>query len=112
MLHGRTDRAVEDQAMPLVVVGPSVILPDVVVVDRRAEEEFTHIVQGLRVSVGDTVVSPANGPLQIGDVQAIVMRIGQGRVLAVVRVVRVRTASVVGPGGNTGGHVLIDGYDE
>jgi hypothetical protein len=32
--------AVEDQPMPLIIVGPSIVLPDIEIIDRRAEEEF------------------------------------------------------------------------
>jgi hypothetical protein len=38
-LHRGTDRAVKDDSMPLVVVGPSVVLPDVEVVDRSDKKK-------------------------------------------------------------------------
>src|SRR5215813_3029769 len=106
------DSGVEDGAMPLVIVGAPVVLPEVVGVDRRAEEELTHIVQRLRVGVGDAKAAPSHGPLYKGNVQAIVVGVRQRRILAVVGVVRIRAASVVIPGCGAGGHILIDGNDE
>src|SRR3989442_806742 len=41
----QVDGGVEDGTMPLVVIGPSVVLPEVVGVDGRIEEGLTHIVQ-------------------------------------------------------------------
>ena len=52
----RLDRAVENEAMPLIVVRPSVVLPDVEIVDRGAEEELAHVVQRLRVRVRHAIV--------------------------------------------------------
>src|SRR5206468_804911 len=40
---GSLCRAIEDKPIALVVVGPSIVLPDVVVINRRAEEELSDI---------------------------------------------------------------------
>ena len=48
--HRRVDRAVEHEAMPLVVVGAAVVPPDVRIVDRRAEEELADVVHRLRIA--------------------------------------------------------------
>ncbi len=44
--------------------------------------------------------------------QAVIVGVGQGRVLAIVPVVRIRTASVVIPRRQTGRRIPIDGDDE
>ena len=102
------DGAVENKTMPLIVIGPAIILPDVEIVDRRAEEELSHIVQSLRVRVRDTIIPPARRALHEGNMQAVVMGIGERRILTVVPVVGIRPASIVASGGDTSWNVLID----
>ena len=106
--HRGVNRAVEHQAVALIVVGAAIVLPDIEIVDRRAEEELADIVERLRIRVGNTIAAPARRPLNKRDMQAVVVRIGERRILAVVAVVRIRTASIVVPGGDAGRHILID----
>lgn len=110
--HRRMNRAVENEAMALVIVGAAVILPDVEVVNGRAEEEFAHVVERLRIRVRDPIAPPANGPLDERNVESIVVRIGQRRVLAVVAVGEIRAASVVGAGSRATGDVLVHRDDQ
>ena len=98
--------------MPLIVVGTAVILPDVEVVDRGAEEELANVVESLRLGVRDAIAAPAHGPLHKRNMQPVVVRIRQRGVLAVVAEVGIGAASVVGSGSDAGRHVLINGDDQ
>ena len=108
----RMNRAVENQTVPLIVIGTAVVPPDVVVVDGGAEEELADIIERLRIGVGNAVAAPFHGPLDKRNVQTIVVGVGQRRILAIVAESRIRPASVVASGGGARGHVLIDGNDE
>ena len=44
---GRMYVAVQNKALALVVIGSAVVLPNVEIVDRRAEKEFSDIVERL-----------------------------------------------------------------
>ena len=44
------DRAVENQPVPLIVIGAAVVLPDVEIIDQRAEEELADIVDDGTIS--------------------------------------------------------------
>src|SRR5207244_3800996 len=110
--RGGMDAAIEDDAVPLVVIAPAIVVPDVVKIDGRAEEKLTHVVERLRPGVGDGVVSPSRGPLHKGDVHSVIARIGSRRVLAIVGIARVWPASVVIARGRAGRTVLIDGDDQ
>ena len=98
--------------MPLVVVGPCPVLREVERVDGRAEERLSHVVHRLRIRVGDPVLAPAGRPLHERHVEAVVVGLRLGGVLAVVRVGRVRAAAVVVAGRHAARHVLVDGQDE
>ena len=111
-LHRRVDRAVDHEAMPLVVVRASPVLRQVERVDGRAEEELAEVVHRLRQRVRDAVVAPSRRPLHERDVQAVVVGLADRRVLAVVRVVRVRPAAVVGARGDAARHVLIHRHQQ
>src|SRR5258706_498862 len=100
--------SVEDNAVPLVIVGPSIVPPNIGVVDGRTEKEFTRVTQGLRVCVRNAVVSPANRPLQEGYVESVIVRVRQRGVLAVIREGKVGTAAVVIPRSRACRRVLID----
>jgi len=54
--HRGMDRAVKDEAVALVVVGPSIIPPDIEIVGGRTEEELAYIIERLGVRIGDAVV--------------------------------------------------------
>src|SRR5438128_1293515 len=53
----RMDRAVKNKAVPLIVVGAAIILPDVEIVDRRTEKEPADIVESLGVGIGHSIAS-------------------------------------------------------
>jgi len=57
------DGTVEDHAMTLVVIRPSIIPPDVEVVDGGAKEKVTYVIQSFLPSVGDAIISPPDWPL-------------------------------------------------
>jgi hypothetical protein len=75
--QGRMDRAVENQAVALIVVGTAVVLPDVEIVDGRAEEELADVIEGLGIGIGNTKAGPCRRALHKRDVQAVIMRISQ-----------------------------------
>src|SRR5262249_38998755 len=89
------NRAIDDKAMPLIVITAAVVPPDVEEVDGRTEEEFAHVVERLGPGIGDAIVAPLHRALNEGDVQPVVARIGQRLVLAVVGVVRIGAAAIV-----------------
>ena len=47
----RVKCAIENQTMPLVVIGTPVILPDIEIVDRGTKEELADVVERLRPGV-------------------------------------------------------------
>ena len=59
----RLDDTVKDEPVTLVIIRPSIVLPDLEIVDRRTEEEFSYIVESLGVRVGNSVVTPARWTL-------------------------------------------------
>src|SRR6185503_4715642 len=71
------DSAVEYEAMPLVVIGEAIVLPDVRWIDGRAEEEFAYVIQRLGPGVGDAVISPPHRPPQQGDMKAVIVGVRQ-----------------------------------
>src|SRR4051812_6332785 len=98
--------------MPLVIVRSAPVLRKVEGIDRRTEEELTNVGHRLREGVGDTVIAPARGALEKRHVHAVIAGRRGGRILAVVRVTRIRTAAVIRAGGHTRRHVLIHRDDE
>ena len=103
---------VENEPVPLVVVGTGPVPPNVERIDWTAKEEFADIVQGLRMGVRDAITAPPDWPLDERDVEAVIFRIRLGFVLAIVGVGWIGTAAVVGTGSDTGWNVLVDGNDE
>ena len=98
--------------MALVIVGARIVLPDIVVVDGGAKEELPDIVERLGIGIGHSIVAPTRGALHKRHVQAVVARVRRGRVLTVVCVSRIGTATIVAAYGNATWNVLIDGDDE
>ena len=86
---------VENDAVALVVIGTAVILPYIKVVDGRAEKELSDIVERVRPGIRDSITSPMNRPLDKRNMQTIIVRVCNGRVLAVVAKIRIRAAAVV-----------------
>jgi hypothetical protein len=70
------DGAFEDEAAALIVVRAAVILPYVVLVDGRTEDELADVIQRLRIRVGDAMAAPGDRPLDEGNVQPVVVRVG------------------------------------
>src|SRR5215471_19270732 len=104
--------AIEDQPMALIIIGPAVVLPDIEIVDWRTEEEFANVVERFGIGVRNPIMPPSCRPLHERNMQAVIMRICEWRILAVVAISRVRAASVVVPGGNAGRYVLVHGNDQ
>src|SRR5690242_5920398 len=102
------NRSIEDQAMPLIIVRTSVVLPDIKVVNRRTEKKLTHIIERFRICVRNAVVPPSRRPLNKRHMQSVVVRVRKRRVLAVIGVSGVRTASIVVAGSNAHRHILVD----
>lgn len=99
--------AVEDEPVALVVIRASIVAPDVVVIDRLAEKELPDVIQGLGVGIGNPETAQPRRTLGEGDVQAVVVGIGQRRVAAVVGIGRVRAASVVCARRGAGRSILV-----
>ena len=105
-------RAVDDQPMALVVVGASPVLREIGRIDRRAEEDFADVVHRLRQRVRHAIVPQPVRALRQRHVQAVIVRVADRRVLAVVGVDRIRPAAVVVAGRHARRHVLVDRHQQ
>lgn len=106
------DRSVEHQPVALIVIGSAVVLPNIELVDRAAEKEFAYVVERFRIRVRDPIIAPAHGPLHERNMQAVIVRIRERRILAVISVVRVRAASIIASRRCASRDVLVHGNDE
>ncbi len=105
-------RGADDQAVPLIVVGAAPVLHHVGGVGRRAEERLPEVVHRFGQRIADPQRRPVPRPLQERHVQAVVVRLAGPPVLAVVHVLRDRTAPVVGARRHAGRHVLVDRHQQ
>src|SRR5262249_16666909 len=106
------DRPIKNKAMPLIIVRSTIVLPNIEIVDWRTEEELSDVVERLGIGVRDAVVSPTRRPLDKRNMHAIVIRIGAGRILAVVRRVRSRSGPICRRRRNASWQVRMHGDNE
>jgi hypothetical protein len=60
------------KAVPHIIIRPSVVLPDVEVIHRRAEKKLAYVVESLGECIGETVVAPFDGTLHERDMQTVI----------------------------------------
>ena len=78
LVQGSVQGAVDDDAVALVVVGEAAVFAEVVVVDRRGEEELADVVDRLGPSVGEAEAAIPDGALNIGDGEGVEVGVRAG----------------------------------